>query len=86
MKISQREARRLKRRVEILEGIIKRQRNNWSEDYPGGTHLGKLTRERDWLSGRIESARMLGHAIVVTEHKDGVINFYALRLPEESTA
>ena len=83
MTISQREAGRLKKRVERLEGIIKSQRNKWAADYPGGTHLGTITRDRDWFSGRIESARLLGHAVVVIEQSDGVMRFYALPLPIE---
>ena len=76
--ISQREARRLKKRVTELEDVINRQRRKWSADYVGGVHLGELTRERDWLTGRIEGARMLSHAVVVTEESDGKLNFYAL--------
>lgn len=76
--ISQREAHALAKRVEELEAERNAQRNRWARDYPGGTHIGGITRERDWLSGRIEAARMLGHAIVATEDNDGTIKFYAL--------
>jgi hypothetical protein len=76
--ISQREARRLEKRVYELEQERNNQRRSWCRDYSGGINLGFLARERDWLSGRIESARMLGHAIVVIESSDGTLNFYAL--------
>ena len=77
-KISQRAARRLQSRVYELENTLNRQRSKWVVDYPGGVHLGYITRDRDWLSGRIEAARLLGHAIVATEGDDGHLHFYAL--------
>lgn len=79
--ISQREARRLKKRVEELEQIINGQRNRFARSYPGGTHIGTVTMERDWFLGRIEASRMLGHAVVATVHdNNGKIEFYALPL------
>lgn len=78
MKISQREARRLRKRVETLEGILKGQRNAFLREFPTGLALGKFEMTRDWLSGRIEAARRLGHAVVVTEEGNGHLNFYAL--------
>lgn len=80
--ISQRVARELSKRVVALEGERNQQRSGWSGDYPGGTNIGSLKRERDWLAGRIEAARMLGHAIVVTHRGDGELLFYALPLPK----
>lgn len=80
--ISQREARRFKKRAKELEDQLDRQRRRWSSEYVGGVHLGNLLRDRDWFSGRIESARMLGHAVVVTEEGDGKLNFFALPLPK----
>lgn len=76
--ISQREALRLKKRVEELESVLELQRRKWCATYPGGTHLGSVTLERHWLVGRIEGARMLNHAVVVTEDSDGKLNFHAL--------
>lgn len=78
MMISQREAKRLKRRVAELEESFERQRRTWSQEYFGGVHIGRLPRDRDWFSGRIEMSRRLGHAVVVTCDDDGTINFYAL--------
>ena len=77
MKISQREARRLKARVRQLETERTEQRNKWIRDYPGGIPLGNITRERDWLSGRIEAARLLNHPVVVTEG-EGKLYFFAV--------
>lgn len=78
--ISQREARRLRARVVELEGVIDQQRRRWRGDFPGGTYIGTCNRDRDWISGRIEAARMLGHAVVVTTSDDGSIRFFALPL------
>jgi hypothetical protein len=78
MKISQREARRLKKRVEDLERQQNLQRAVWNNSYPGGVHLGYLTLTADWFRGRLEASRMLGHPIVVT--LDGAkANFYAVK-------
>lgn len=76
--ISQREAMRLKKRVAELEDAFEKQRSKWSAEYVGGVHLGYLTRERDCLSGRIEGARLLKHAVVVIEESNGRLSFYAL--------
>lgn len=70
MKISQREARRLKKRIHELEYERAEQRNRWVRDFPGGIELGHITLPRDWFMGRIEAARMLGYAIVATEHEN----------------
>lgn len=67
MNISQREAHRLQKRVSELQDIVERQRRHWVKDYPGGVHLGTIAmEERGYLVGRIEAARMLGHAVVLT--------------------
>jgi hypothetical protein len=81
--ISQREARRLRKRVAALEREERERRFRWVETYPGGTHLGTITMPRDWLVGRIEAARLLGHAVVVTvPTNNGEIRVYALPLAE----
>jgi hypothetical protein len=78
VKISQREARRLRKRVQELEAAQRHARNRWSSDYPGGACLGCIDRDKDWLSGRIEAARLLGHAVVITENNEGRLTFHAL--------
>ncbi len=77
--ISQRESHRLLMRVQILETERAQQRSNWTSEYPGGDHLGNLIRKRDWFSGRLEAAQLLGHAIVAKIKDDGTITFYALK-------
>lgn len=81
MKISQREARRLKKRVEELESAESRRRNAWASDWPGGVNV--------WTTGEWEDAarvfnvcRKLGHAVVAVP--DGkIVRFYALPLASE---
>lgn len=80
--ISQRQAREYRKRAKELEDQLDRQRRRWGAEFIGGTHLGTLPYERDWFIGRIESARMLGHAIIVTEEGDGKLKFLALPLPK----
>lgn len=80
MKISQREARRLRQQVRQLLDERSMQRRSWGRKYPGGVHIGTITVERGYLAGRIEAARMLGHAVVVTENDDGRLALYALPL------
>lgn len=81
MKISQREARRLRKRVAELERVIDNQRNAWAADYINGTHL--VTVERGIIGfeafGMLAAARKLKHAVVINAHSDGV-KFYALPL------
>ncbi|MCR4304966.1 MAG: hypothetical protein NUV63_12220 [Gallionella sp.] len=80
--ISQREAHALSKRVDELERERDEQRSRWASDYPGGTHIGTLSYQRDWFSGRLEIAHALKHAIVVKPGDcDGKIYFYALPLP-----
>lgn len=76
--ITQAEARRLKRRVKELEDTIEGQRRKWVTDYPGGVSLGTVQLGDNWLRGRIEGVRLLGHAVVVTEDNNGKLLFFAL--------
>lgn len=86
MKISQREARRLRARCKDLETILRMQRNAWAAEFVGGVHLGDLTLTSvgaQRLQSCIHTARKLGHAVVVNTSGDEHVRFYALRLPEE---
>ena len=78
-KISQREARQWKKLALQLQAERDGQRRAYAKDYPGGTSLGYLNRERDWLAGRIEAARRLGHPVVVTCDNSGRLDFYAVQ-------
>lgn len=79
MKISQREARRLRKRVAELENERDYQRRFWGAEFIGGTHLATVTNIDSKTFGGIEAARKLKHAVVVNAHSDGV-KFYALPL------
>jgi hypothetical protein len=76
MKISQAEARRLKRRVEELEHARDAAFARWGRDYPGGTHIATLT-VPDVAAAKIATARLLDHAVMARQ--DGnTVYFYAL--------
>lgn len=84
-KISQREARRLRKRVKELEQAIENQRSVWSQDWPGGTDIGRIGDQigiDPRLLGAIETARKLSHAAVCTT-TGAVVRFHALPLPKE---
>ena len=77
MKISQRETRRLRKRVEALEADQERQRSTWANDYPGGTHIASSTPDATVVAA-IRTARKLKHAVVSIERQDGEVNYFAL--------
>lgn len=78
-KISQREARRLKKRVDELERMIHERGARYSGNYPGGVNF--LTLAGDGLSqqsiGRLDTASMLGHHLVVKWNGEKLY-FYAV--------
>lgn len=76
--ISQREARRLRKRVAELEAMERRRRNAWNAEYPGGTHIGSFKfDERTDEAFRV--AMLLGHALVIGgRNDDGTRRIYAL--------
>lgn len=63
-KISQREARNLKKRVAELEAKFRDQLNNWSGEWPGGAHIGTIEVTAAHFN-IAKTARALGHAVVV---------------------
>lgn len=83
MTISQREARRLRKRVEELEGLIERERCNFSAEYVGGVHIGTFEwTESDNRCAAIHTARRLGHAVVACAIGYRGFNVYALPHPK----
>lgn len=84
-KISQCEARRLRKRVQELESVEESRLYSWSQTWPNGTHIGQtaITSSDDYkLIGAIEAARKLKHAVVVTVKDFGTLNFHALPISE----
>jgi hypothetical protein len=77
-RISQREARRLQKRVQELERERQEQRSAWSKDYPGGVNIDTLDlKEMPSELAAIHTARLLGHAVVAVDHGTSVF-LYAL--------
>jgi len=80
MKISQREAHKLRKRVVELENILSRQKNAWvSEWVPGWTHITTIElSEVD--SAKLKTARFLKHAVVIVPNSGNSGLLYAVKL------
>lgn len=84
MKISQREARRLRKRVDELEKVLEDQRDRWSRTYFGGTEIARVSL-KDVVQPltAIRTARVLRHSVVaVVNNDDHDVRFVALPSPE----
>ncbi len=82
MKISQREARRLRKRVNELEYAETKRRQSWSQEWPGGIHIASTSPSADVLAAT-RTARRLGHAVVVVLDNDGAsVRLMALQHPD----
>lgn len=81
--ISQREARRLMKRVAALERQIHNQRDRWSGDYIG-TEIASVNLESlpAQLSA-MKTARKLKHAVVAVTNDSNTVRFVALPHPSE---
>lgn len=77
--ISQRDARKWKRRAEDLEALIQRQRSAYATSYPGGTHLGHVFWDSaNHVASAVHTAQRLGHAVVAVADGQLKFNLYAL--------
>lgn len=77
--ISQREARRLKKRVAELEAQERERRAQWATDYPGGVNFWSIGDCGADRMAAVRTARKLGHAIVaVPDMNAATIRLYAL--------
>ena len=78
-KITQMEARRLKRRVAQLEQMIADERRNWCASYPGGVNIGhfEMTTDNPAYSA-IHTASLLNHAVVCVPDSHRKFRVYAL--------
>lgn len=81
-KISQREARRLQKRVAQLESELSNQRHVWACDWPGGVHIASQD-SVNGTAGIVRTARKLGHAVVVVARDNGELLFYGLPLGQQ---
>jgi hypothetical protein len=75
--ISQREARRLRKRVAELEQQQRRQRQVWANEYATGLYIGTVANAPIAPRIAIHTARVLGHVSVALMSGDD-IKFYAL--------
>jgi hypothetical protein len=79
-KISQREARNLRKRVEELEKRNEQNASSWAREYFGGTHVATIATGE--VSHAIcRTARKLGLALVVVPSDNGKheVGVYAVR-------
>lgn len=82
-KITQTEARRLKRRVKELEDVLQAERRRYGSEWPGGTVIAEQAFEssRNFVPAVVTVARSLGHAVVVAVSSNRVI-YRALPHPQ----
>lgn len=81
-RISQREAHRLRKRVEELEVREQRRIARYSSEYPGGSHIATIDGLSDNYKGRLYVADVFGAALV-GRLSGGTLLIYAV-LPKES--
>ncbi len=79
-RISQNEARRLRKRVEELESRERKRRATWSQDWFGGVEIARTTWDSATASipTAIRTARKLNHAVVAVGDDGGTVRFIAL--------
>lgn len=82
MKISQREARRLRKRLTELESAIQQQRRVWGQTYTGGTEIARHSFPHDFVPEAVKVARKLGHAVVAVGDDTDTVRFVALPHPD----
>jgi hypothetical protein len=79
--ISQREARRLKKRVEDLERERRQQVAAWTRDYPTGVNIETISLN-DVEQATCNTAAILGHALVAKMSGTNLL-IYAVAVPKE---
>ena len=75
--ISQREARRLKRRVDELERAENARYSAWADTYPFGVHIATVPVDAPAMAA-IMTARKLGHAVVLSRSSETHVLCHAL--------
>lgn len=81
-KISQTEARKLKKRVAELESLERIRLNAWARDWPSGVHIDTLAVVPS-TAAAVRTARKLKHAVVATIDDSNVMHLHALPLAED---
>lgn len=77
-KISQREARELRRRVARLENHAEQKTRIWAQDWPGGVNITHVILD-DVTHAKVETARKLGCALVATLRGETGISINAVK-------
>ena len=79
--ISQREALRLKKRVNELETRDRDRSNCYQSSYPGGAHLGEVGfgDSEIELRGQVKAAYKLGHHVVGKLDDEGNLMLFAVK-------
>lgn len=78
-RISQTEARRLRKRVQQLEGVLQAERRRWASQYPGGVNIGTFEVSADnAVYAAIFTAQQLEHAVVCVADGNRMFRVYAL--------
>ena len=76
--ISQREARRMKKRLAELEARDSARARHWSSEYPGGVNIDTLTVHGvEYVA--IKTAWMLGHAVIVKPVRTNEVQVFAVK-------
>lgn len=78
--ISQREARKLRKRVAELENILQRQKRAFTSEWPSSVSIARLI-PSDVHMACIKTARKLDHAVVVVPDGNELV-FFASVLPK----
>ena len=78
MKISQREAQRLRKRVDELERMEARRAATWINDWPGGVNFWTLELSPA-AKAAVTTARSLGHYIVGIPYNSD-LQLYAIKV------
>jgi len=76
-KISQREARRLRKRVKELEGRERDRLNAWGSEYTRGSMLVATFDLADWLKGRLWMAKQL-NCVLVGKYVDEELKLFVV--------
>jgi hypothetical protein len=77
-KISQREARRMRKELQALRKRDEARERSWSSEYPDAIHIASSSPSTDVVA-IIKTARKLGHAVICTAEGDGKIFYYAAK-------
>ena len=87
MSISQREARRLRKRVTELESAEEYRRRAWSQEFVGGVEIARATWDDKFahVPQAVRVARKLKHAVVCVGDDSGLVRFVALPIAKART-